>query len=165
MLSAMWASYKVLWSLQLTRIQEVFTPGSKQDDIDAGSPTALRSLQKSAQAARDGEPDLSAGSEEPPPIEPEEEPSGHGLSYPLGQDMKAALKAFDQTLAKNWAQPSLVLERGTFLISGLVQVRGPKAVGVLSVQAVYHPRESRLVAASIEVQKVKLRKQAPKGGE
>ena len=81
-----------------------------------------------------------------------------------GGDMSSALMAFKRTLAKTWHSPSAPPERGTFMVSGLVELTGSKAVCVLDVQAHYHPKDSRWVVVGIGIRRVQDRKQGPKGG-
>ena len=82
-----------------------------------------------------------------------------------GEEMSSALKAFKHTLAKTWRPASAPAPRGTFMVSGLVEVAGPKGHCVLDIHAAYHPAESRWVAVSIDVRRVQPKKQGPKGGQ
>ena len=82
-----------------------------------------------------------------------------------GGDMSSALMAFKRTLAKTWHPPATPPERGTLLVSGLVEVSGTKAVCVLEVQAAYHPKESKWVSVAVGVRRIQRRKQSPRGGD
>lgn len=183
MLSALWTSCRVLWSLQLEWIQAKLTRDSKRGDLDASSPTALLFLQRFIKAGQHKDQQLNAGNEDysleleddPPedgpaegrsevPLRPGPSSSSEDPS-PLRQHMKTALKAFEMTLARKWKQPPALAERGTCLVSGLVQLEGPNAVCVLDVQASYHLQESRWVTCGVALRRMQLRRQVAKGGD
>ena len=55
-------------------------------------------------------------------------------------------------------------ERGTIMISGLVELVGTKATCVVDVRAAYHPKENRWQAIGVGVRRLQSKKQSPKGG-
>lgn len=61
----------------------------------------------------------------------------------LGVDLDSAVVEFKRTLAKTWQPPHAFGERGTFVVTGLVKLEGPKAFCVVDIKAAYHPREGR----------------------
>lgn len=87
-----------------------------------------------------------------------------GLLGVMG-DLGSALTSFKNSLLKTWKFPSTPPERGTVIVSGLVELVGTKATCVLDVRAAFHPKENRFVAIGIGVRRLQARKQAPKGGK
>lgn len=183
MLSALWASCRIFWSLQLARIHEIVTLHSKQEDLNTSSPTALLSLQRFVNAGQHDDTQLNASIEGPPP-EPKKDPYKDDLANdpsevasksgqlssstdlsPLGQDMKIALKAFETTLARKWNGPAIEFERGALFVSGLVMLQGSKGNCTLDVIASYHPQESRWVSYDIiDIRHLGPSRQGPSGG-
>lgn len=183
MLSALWASGRVLWSLQLESIQAMLTLDSKPGNLEASSPIALLFLQKFIKASQHKDAQLNAGNEDMT-LDLEDDASEDGLAEDssevplrsgqssgsknlslLRQHMKTALKAFEKTLARKWKHPPIIAERGTCLVSGLVQIEGPDAVCVMDVRASYHPQESRWVTYGVGLRRMQSRRQSPKGGD
>ena len=80
------------------------------------------------------------------------------------EEMTSALTAFKRTFAKEWKPAAIPPPRGTLVVSGLVEVRGPNGRCVLEVMAAYHPAESRWVALAMGVRRVHPKKKGPKGG-
>ena len=70
---------------------------------------------------------------------------------PLGQDTATVWKVFRQTLALNWRQPKPALERGAIVISGLVNLKGPRASCLVDIQGLYQPRGSILTIHHMSV--------------
>lgn len=62
-----------------------------------------------------------------------------------GSDIGPAVMEFNRTLAKNWRPPSAVGERGTLVVRGDVELKGPIGSYVLEIEADYHPREAKYV--------------------
>ena len=80
------------------------------------------------------------------------------------QDFRTALHVFQHSLIKTWNIPQISPERGSIMISGLVELVGSKATCVCDIRAAYHPKENRWVALSIDVRRMQANKQSPKGG-
>lgn len=80
-----------------------------------------------------------------------------------GEDFNLAFKTFKSVLARTSKDSSLHGERGVCLVSGLVEVEGPKAICVMDVRAFYHPGDSRWVAIAIGVRRMQARQQYPRG--
>ncbi|MCJ1445254.1 MAG: hypothetical protein MMC23_005759 [Stictis urceolatum] len=77
-------------------------------------------------------------------------------------DLSKASTVFRHSLAKNWKNASIPPPRGTFSVSGLVELAGPKGICTLDVRAAYDPRESQWVVIGIAVRRLQKRKQKPK---
>lgn len=183
MASSFWASYTTILSLQVARAKQILGIKSEPDKNSPQAPAGFVDFQKLAKTTNKQESHSGAGIEKTsgsesksPEIMPTKSSSKAASSDaarvlpPLpsipqpGGDMSSALMAFKRTLAKTWHPPSTPPERGTFMVSGLIELAGSKAVCVLDVQAVYHPRDSRWVAIGIGVRRLQQRKQGPKGG-
>lgn len=80
------------------------------------------------------------------------------------QDFGTALHVFQHSLINTWKMPHAPPERGSIMVSGLVEIVGSKATCVLDVRAAYHPKENRWVAIGVGVRRLQAKKQAPKGG-
>lgn len=80
------------------------------------------------------------------------------------QDFGTALHVFQHSLIRTWKMPHAPPERGSIMVSGLVELVGSKATCVLDVRAAYHPKENRWVAIGVGVRRLQAKKQAPKGG-
>ncbi|GAB7341549.1 hypothetical protein MBLNU457_7762t1 [Dothideomycetes sp. NU457] len=113
----------------------------------------------------DSKPSASASTDEKPwwfpPL-----PSVHpGLP---GEEMEQVIATtmFAHTLSKGWRESSGTKEppRGTFVVSGLLQVKGSRGQITLDVQGFYDPRISRYVVINISPRLYKKWNQAPRGG-
>ena len=179
-MSSVWASYSALWSLQMAKLktflnikpsldtQERKTPPSlidfhrmaktketQQKDSGTGVEESLEAKASDAANSKQSSSATEADARKVPPLLP-------SLPQPTSE-LGSALTAFKQTLAKTWKPAAAPAPRGTFMVSGLVEVRGPKGVCVLDVRAAYHPAESRWVTIGMAVRRAQLRKQSPKG--
>lgn len=192
MLSALWASYRLMWTLQLARIKRFLNFDPKQDGSNTNGSTNFFNLRHFASRSQKQESHLSPktkglsesrtehSAEEAEEISDEESSSylgeeelpkqSKGSIFPkdaqtlsVGDDMRAALKAFERTLAKKWRQPGAVSERGSVYVSGMVEMLGSRALCVVDVRATYIPRESRWVAVGVDIRRIQLRKQGPRG--
>ena len=157
----MWESYKALWESIVAKARKIldmeapnkrYPPGfalpkleEQKEGGDEQSKSAAKSLVASSQSQGQWTKMLA--------------------SLPLpGEDYAHASRAFKKTLAKNWSKGmSLEPPRGTLLISGLVELYGPKGFCVLDVRAAYEPRASQWVAVSIGLRRAQPRVQKPKG--
>ena len=75
-----------------------------------------------------------------------------GSLPPLPQphsDIGTAITEFKRSIAKNWQLPSTLSERGTFVVTGDVELIGPKGSCVLGVVADYHPREAKYLVVRV----------------
>lgn len=108
--------------------------------------------------------------EEPPKAKLDRGPSSSTSVFPplpslpeTGGDFNLAFKIFKRILAKASKDSTLHGERGVCLVSGLVEVEGPKAVCVMDVRAFYHPGDSRWVSIAIGIRRMQARQQYPRG--
>ncbi|MCJ1262164.1 hypothetical protein MMC22_002034 [Lobaria immixta] len=183
MATSLWATYRLLISLRLARIKDYLNIKSEQENVNPNLSSSFFDFRRLANQKPETQP--SPGVEGASPAVPgrvtpaesasktssKRAPSNSTNALPPmpslpepGEDMSIAMKTFRRTLAKTWKGPDIPAERGTFLISGLLQVEGSKAVCVLDIQALYHPRESRWVNIVVHVRRLQPRKQIPKGG-
>lgn len=183
MASSLWASYRLLFSLRLARIKDYLNIRSEPETVNPNFSGSLFDFRRLANQKQESQP--SPGLEGAPqaesgrPITAEATsktlpkralPNSTNVMPPMpslpepGKDMSIAMKMFKRTLAKTWKAAPTDPERGTFLVSGLIEVEGSKAVCVLDVRAAYHPRESRWSAVVVGVRRLQLKKQHPKGG-
>lgn len=81
-------------------------------------------------------------------------------------DLALFTHIFQASLSQRWNDPSLLKEppRGSFLVSGLVELRGQKGRVVLDVRAAYDPKQSKYTHVNAGVRTVKGWRQGPKGG-
>ena len=91
-----------------------------------------------------------------PPLPSIPQPSG---------DMSSALSSFKSTLARTWKPAGIPPPRGTFLVSGLVEVIGSKGLIVLDVHAAYHPEQQVWAGFMMKVRRISPHKQSPRGGD
>lgn len=181
MLSALWTSYRLSWTLQLARFKAFLNLDPQQDQSNTGGIPGLFNLRYFGNVGYKQDSHLGAKIEEFPESQAEHAEEGlvDGEQFsksedsippkdpqisPMEDDMKAALETFKQTLAKKWKQPEAVIERGALIISGMLEMQGPRASCVMDVRATYLPKESRYIAIGASVRRFQLRKQSPKGG-
>ena len=179
---SVWSSYNTLWSLQVARAKQFL--GIQSDDKPESKSTGVVDFQEMANKSQKKK----SGTPAEPDAETEELPvAPHTPSRNLSSsddkkaseakqrlqslgllgvvtDFSSALTSFKDSLLKTWKFPHAPPERGTVLVSGLVELVGSKATCVLDVRAAFHPKENRFVAIGVGVRRLQARKQAPKGG-
>ncbi|KAL8785585.1 MAG: hypothetical protein Q9195_008571 [Heterodermia aff. obscurata] len=184
---SLWSSYSTLWSLQLARAKGLLGIKSGEQAPGASTPKML-DFQKLTEGDEDETSQSNANFDEgeettnsestPPPAPPSQAMSAADISkmstaeqrlYKLGlrgamQDLGAALHVFQHSLIRTWKMPKVPPERGSIIISGLVELVGSKATCVIDVRAAYHPKENRWVGVGIGVRRMQAKKQSPKGG-
>ena len=159
MVKSFWASYSTYWSLQIARLKQLLnvdpSEGSKPalppgmvtlDQVNEGG--AKKESQSHAQLDKMSDPKSSDVSSAKASSRPTLSDTSKILSSvpgipQVGGDLGSAVQEFKKTLAKNWQPPHAFGERGTFLVTGLVRIEGPKAYCVVDIKAAYHPRERR----------------------
>ena len=77
-------------------------------------------------------------------------------------DIGPAVTEFKRTLAKTWRPPGAFGERGTFIVRGDVELKGPKGSCILEIVADYHPRDARYMTLRAGVKYFLPRRQAPR---
>lgn len=183
--SSIWASYSLLWSLQVARAKAFFNITSKPDTSRQPPPNGFLEFQRSGQRATEQQPHPELGmkgSAAPKPAErgPEEPSPKHpsspadlasGKVFPVvpslpqpGGSISLAFSEFRRTLQRTWKPTPLPAPRGTCFVSGLVELVGPRGTCVLEVIAAYHPKEQKFVSIGMSVRRAQPKQQAPKGG-
>lgn len=184
---SLWSSYSTLWSLQLARAKQflgiksdVNSPSPSTTDIVDFRKLAKANDKRDSQSSTGFEQDEETTNTDPvlasnPPSKAASAEDTSKMSgakqrlYNLGvlgaiQDFGTALHVFQHSLIRTWKMPQAPPERGTLLVSGLVELVGSKATCVVDVRAAYHPKENRWVAIGVGVRRLQAKKQAPKGG-
>ena len=77
-----------------------------------------------------------------------------------------AYHVFQAHLRKNWSAPAKKMEppRGSFVVSGLVEVRGSRGRVLFDVQSAYDPKAGKFLTVSAAVRGAWKWRQSPKGG-
>ena len=89
-------------------------------------------------------------------------PASEDLVNPT--DIQIAKHVFISSLMKNWNPKKLEPPRGSFVVQGLVEIKGSKGKIMFDVQSCYDPKESKFVAVNAGMRSTKRWNQAPKGG-
>jgi hypothetical protein len=79
-------------------------------------------------------------------------------------DKMLALSAFASTLRKQWNPKKQEPPRGTFVVQGLVEIRGQKGGMMFDVKSCYDPKEAKFVIVSAHLRSFKRWNQSPRGG-
>ena len=176
--SSLWASSHAMWQLQIAKIKDLLNIKSEPELQKPRYPPGYANIPQLAQPKEKDEAqstvtgaEVSQAKTIPPPSAAL--PAGSERSkilWPLpsiprpSTEMTVASTAFQSNLAKNWKSASVPAPRGTFMVSGLVEVQGPKGVCVVDVRGAYNPQVSRWAGIVMGVRRIQRRKQAPKGG-
>ena len=89
-------------------------------------------------------------------------PASEDLVNPT--DVQIAKTVFVHSLMKNWNPKKMEPPRGSFVVQGLVEIKGSKGKIMFDVQSCYDPKESKFVSVNAGMRSTKLWNQAPKGG-
>lgn len=159
---SLWASYSTYCTLQLVRLKQLlnFAPASsknspqlpfgaiKVDQLQESS--SKQETQTHAPLDKMSDPKSDVGSTKDSSKSASLDGSRIYGSLPAlpqpGSDIGPAITQFKRTLAKNWRPPSAYAERGTFVVRGDIELKGPRGSCVLEVLADYHPREAKYTA-------------------
>ena len=79
-------------------------------------------------------------------------------------DIPIAMHVFQSTLSKSWNPKKMEPPRGTFVVQGLVEVRGARGRMLFDVSSAYDPRLGKYVHVNAAVRGFKRWSQPPKGG-
>ncbi|KAF2723235.1 hypothetical protein K431DRAFT_283042 [Polychaeton citri CBS 116435] len=82
----------------------------------------------------------------------------------LNVDIPIAMHVFNAALSKHWKQAKAEPPRGTFVVQGLVEVRGNRGRMLFDVQSCYDPKAGKYVVVNAGVRNYKSWNQSPKGG-
>lgn len=178
MAESLWKSYWTLWSLRFAKVKDYLNIKSKQADMNSSqlpNPQDSRGIRNRKQESQlSPRVDGSEASKHVPAAERSKSSAKKVSSNigsvlpPLptlpepGEDMKIAHKTFRRTLLRNWRGPEIIAEPGACLITGTVEVVGPKAMCNMDVQAYYHPKDSRWISIRVMVRRIQARRQIPK---
>ncbi|KAI5205643.1 hypothetical protein AUEXF2481DRAFT_1851 [Aureobasidium subglaciale EXF-2481] len=80
-------------------------------------------------------------------------------------EMPIAQHIFHATLAQGKIPKKMEPPRGSFVVQGLIQLKGSRSILTLDVQAFYDPKASHFVVVNATPRTIKQRKQSPKGGD
>lgn len=79
-------------------------------------------------------------------------------------DVPIAMIVMQNTLRKQWNPKNMEPPRGTFVVHGLVEVRGQRGRMKFDVRSCYDPKAGKFTSVNANVRSFKLVKQAPRGG-
>ncbi|GAB7363860.1 hypothetical protein MBLNU230_g4424t1 [Neophaeotheca triangularis] len=79
-------------------------------------------------------------------------------------DLPIAMHTFSQSLNKNWNPKKQEPPRGSFVVGGMVEVRGSRGRMLFDVQSCYDPQQSKYVVVNAGVRGYKKWNQSPRGG-
>ena len=165
-LHSLWESSKVVWDVNLTKLKRAL-------DIDSSTlpksqhPPGHGNFPQLMKEAQDDNKDT--GTLYPPPPQRKLE-NYEKLKYLIfwcipgfSGDMPG--RAFRKTMAKKLgAAGATDPPRGTILVSGLVELKGPKGVCLVEVRAAYHPQDEKWVNIGLAFRRLQPSSQKPKGG-
>lgn len=176
---SLYASYLHLIILRLDKYQQFVNSKLPEDrrhkllseeQLRASEAVGFSELPPRIKEASGSEAGVVSHTEQPPKTKLDRVSSSPTRVFPplpslpeTGEDFNLAFTTFKRVLAKTSKDPSLHGERGVCLVSGLVEVEGPKAVCVMDVRAFYHPGDSRWVAIAIGVRRMQAKQQYPRG--
>ena len=155
-----WASYSTYCSLQLARLKQLLNIDSPSSDTSSQFPVdAVRAGQLQEDNSKqetqprtqmnkmsDPKPDVGSNKSSAESAPSSDSSSRLYESLPSltqpGSDIGSAVTEFKRTLAKTWRPPSVFGERGTFVVRGQLELKGPTGSCVLEILADYHPGEA-----------------------
>ena len=178
MAKSFWASFSTSLSLQYAKFKQYFRLDEDSGNPSSALPSGVTRLDQLQESNAKQEPQTPARMNKLSDPKAGEEGSAKGNSKQASPESSkilsslpsipsvngAVVTAFKRTLAKNWKPPLDFGERGTLLVTGLVQIEGPKGACVLDIAASYHPRESRYTHIACGVRNFRPRHQRPRGG-
>jgi hypothetical protein len=145
--------------------------GKTQQQAPDGSsdPSSTLSARSDATASPDSKPAASEGKKLP-----------LGISVPLpglpstaspnpdaqpNLDLPIAMNVFSRTLSKRWHPPKETEPpRGTFVVQGLVEIKGQRGRMLFDVTSCYDPKLNKYVVVNASVRGFKRWNQSPRGG-
>ncbi|KXS98959.1 hypothetical protein AC578_4984 [Pseudocercospora eumusae] len=191
---SLWAASSVLAGINFRRIKQLFgLEGKDPFSPEERYRHALEVMEKQ-QAARDrkqvggkaqidpdgnasslvGQSSSSATTEAPKSVTEGAKKLPFGFEVPIPgrrsvggektHDFHIAMNSFGSTIMKQWNPKKIEPPRGTFVVQGLVEVRGARGRMLIDVQSFYDPKEATFVAIQASVRNFKRWHQTPKGG-
>lgn len=79
-------------------------------------------------------------------------------------DFPIAMSVFRSTLSKQWNPKKMEPPKGTFIVQGMVEIRGARGRMLVDVQSYYDPKVAQFIAVNAGVRNFKRWNQAPRGG-
>lgn len=168
-LGGVWATVRVLAGMQWRRTKEALGWGEEEASFGGrsgvgggvGGSSAAQQMDSAAavvSSASSPQQQTTNGKKLPWPTVPL--PTPHTPT-----DLPIALHVFSHTLSKAWQPAKMEPPRGTFIVQGLVEVRGHRGRILFDVQSCYDPRGTgRFIVVNASVRGFKKWRQAPKGG-
>lgn len=154
-----WASYSTYCSLQLARLKQFLNIAPNSSNTNPQLPLGtitVEQLQQDgskletesrAQMDKMSDPKSEVSSTKSSAKSASLDPSKLYESLPSlpepGSDIGPAIMEFKRTLAKNWRPPDAFGERGTLVVRGDVELKGPRGSCVFEIVADYHPQEAK----------------------
>ena len=156
---SMWASCSTYYSLQLAKLKQYFNADPSSSDDSPQLPVGAISIDQLREKSPSKETQNHAHIDKMP-VQKSDAPGTKDSAKPTTSngpkiyemlpslplphsDIGTAIKEFKRSMAKNWQIPSTTGERGTFVVTGDIELVGPKGSCVLAVMADYHPREAK----------------------
>ena len=176
---SLWASCSTYYSLQLAKLKQYLNADPSSEDDGPQLPVDDISIDQLREKSPSKEPQHRAQMDEMPAQKsdvgstkdsakptPSNDPKIYGMlpSLPLPHsDIGTSITEFKRSMAKNWQIPVTTGERGTFVVTGDIELVGPKGSCVLAVIADYHPREAKYRNIRISFKYMIPRRQRPTG--
>ena len=174
---SMWASCSTYYSLQLAKLKQYFNADPSSSDDSPQLPVGAISIDQLGEKSPSKETQNRAQMDEMPAQKSDvgstkdsakpttsNDSKIYGMlpSLPLPHsDIGTSIKEFKRAMAKNWQIPNTTGERGTFVVTGDIELVGPKGSCVLAVVADYHPREAKYRNIRISFKYIIPRRQRP----
>ena len=174
---SMWASCRTYYSLQLAKLKQYFDADPSSSDNSPQLPVGSISIDQLGEKSPSKETQNRAQLNEMPAQKSDvgstkdsakpttsNGPKIYGIlpSLPLPHsDIGASMNEFKRAMAKNWQIPNTTGDRGTFMVTGDIELVGPKGSCVLAVLADYHPREAKYRSIRISFKYIIPRRQRP----
>jgi hypothetical protein len=91
-------------------------------------------------------------------------PSSSASEETANTDIPIAMHVFQSTLRKSWNPKKMEPPRGTFVVQGLVEIRGSRGRFMFDVQSAYDPKAGKYIFVNAGVRGYKRWSQSPRGG-
>ncbi|THZ89215.1 hypothetical protein D6C84_00267, partial [Aureobasidium pullulans] len=172
--NGLYNSTKVLAGFQYHRLKQLLgweidtKPGSQ--DAKYQQLLQLLEAQQAQQQAAQAKTQAGAGAPESANVDKEQSSASSLFPWakvpqpPSSIEMPIAQHIFHATLAQGKMPKKMEPPRGSFVVQGLIQLKGSRSILTLDVQAFYDPKASHFSVVNATPRTIKQRKQSPKGG-
>lgn len=167
--SSSWATVKALAGIQYRRVKQ--TLGLEAPDPSSPEGRTRHALDMVAKQASEEGTDPDPPKASSPPANDKDWhlpsvplPSFSGFKTSLQTDSTVAALVFSGTLSKSWNPKKQEPPKGSFVVQGLVEVRGSRGRFLFDVQSAYDPKKAKYVSVNANVRGYKRWSQAPRGG-